>query len=381
MLKRILFLTTTLVLLLFAVATIAIRQPALARSAYIAHGRADANRLHRDVVTLTAHRDADFIAGELRKTGAVVTEQVFRARGATYRNVIASFGPETKEVLVVGAHYDAFGGLPGADDNASGTAGLIELARLIGKESLTSSVVLVAYANEEPPFFGSGQMGSAIHAASLEHRRVTGMICLEMIGYFRGDQRWDSWVLGLMYPRRGDFIGVTGGWADRGLARRVKRAMQAARGVDVLRFSGPREILDASDHRNYWARGWTAVMITDTAYLRNPNYHTRRDTAETLDYAKMASVVDGVVNAVVSMPAQNYSAAARSSRIIFPTATAAASRRWPRPRARAPHARQRRWPLVSRPRVLPTRSTVRKRSCGVRIRCALPCRRRGGAPG
>lgn len=301
MLKRILLLTSTLVIALFAAATMAIRQPALSRASYLAHGRADASRLRRDVVTLTAHRDPDWIASELRKTSAVVTEQVFHARGATYRNIVASFGPETAEVLVVGAHYDAFGGLPGADDNASGTAGLLELARLLGKETLTSSVVLVAYANEEPPFFGSEQMGSAIHAASIEQRRVTGMICLEMIGYFHGKQRWDSWVLGLMYPNRADFIGVTGGWADRKLARRVKRAMQAAGGVDVLSFSGPREILDASDHRNYWSRGWTAVMITDTAYLRNPNYHTRRDTAETLDYATMAKVVDGVLNAVLTL--------------------------------------------------------------------------------
>jgi len=290
---------------LWTAALIAIRQPVLfSRTPHRAHARADASRLRADVVALTKHRDPAYIASELRETGAVVTEQVFTARGRTYRNVIATFGPDTKELLVVGAHYDAFNELPGADDNASGTAGLLELARLLAREQLTMSVALVAYANEEPPFFGSEQMGSAIHAESIANRRVRGMICLEMIGYFRGEQRWNSWVLDLMYPKRGDFIAVTGGWDDRALVKRVKSAMCSAGGVNVLSFSGPRQMLDASDHRNYWARGWNAVMITDTAYVRNPNYHTRNDTAETLDYEKMAWVVDGVLNAVLECDGQ-----------------------------------------------------------------------------
>jgi Zn-dependent M28 family amino/carboxypeptidase len=217
--------------------------------------------------------------------------------------VIAEFGPAGGDVLVVGAHYDAFvetGPLPGADDNASGTAGLLELARLLGTRRVDRPVILVAYANEEPPFFGSEAMGSAIHAESLAAtgRRVRGMICLEMIGYFSPRQTWPNRLFALIYPSRGDFIGVAGGWSDRQLARDVKRAMLGAN-IDVVSFSGPRATSDASDHRNYWPHGWPAVMITDTAFLRNPNYHTNRDTAETLDYAKMAAVVDGVLNAVV----------------------------------------------------------------------------------
>ena len=243
---------------------------------------------------------ADFIAREFAGAGARVTVQEFVARKQRFRNVIAEYGPaaSSEPVLVVGAHYDVFserGEFPGADDNASGTAALLELARVLHGRQLARPVMLVAYANEEPPFFGSEQMGSAVHARWLEerHRRVAGMVCLEMVGYYSGNQRSESWVLRLMYPRRGDFIAVAGGWSDRALARSVKRALGTS--MHAVSFTGPRSMLDASDQRNYWSRGWPAVMVTDTAYERNPNYHTPRDTAETLDYARMARVVDGLV--------------------------------------------------------------------------------------
>jgi hypothetical protein len=99
-----------------------------------------------------------------------------------------------------------------------------------------------------------------------------------------------------MYPHNADFIAVCGGWRDRALARQAKRGLNAA-GANAVSFTGPREMLDASDQRNYWARGWPAIVITDTAYLRNPNYHTAKDTADTLDYTRMAKVIDGVFEA------------------------------------------------------------------------------------
>jgi hypothetical protein len=245
---------------------------------------------------------AAYIRRAFERTGARVTDQTFEARGRTYRNVIADFGGDL-EPLVVGAHYDAFtstGPLPGADDNASGTAGLLELARILGTHPPRRHVQLVAFSTEEPPFFGSQEMGSAIHAN--RSKTIRGMICLEMIGYFTDDvQAWPSWVLSSFYPTKGNFIAVTGGWDDRKLARDLKRAMQGGNTVPVFSFTGPRTMLDASDQRNYWARGWTAVMITDTAYLRNPNYHTRRDTADTLDYERMADVVTGLGSAVTAL--------------------------------------------------------------------------------
>jgi hypothetical protein len=162
-----------------------------------------------------------------------------------------------------------------------------------------------AYATEEPPFFGSAQMGSAVHANSLrtDGRRVRGMICLEMIGYFSGEQTWPSALFALLYPARTDFIAVGGGWQDRELTRHVKRAIDGAGGVRVVSFTGSRETSDASDHRNYWSHGWPAVIVTDTAFLRNPNYHTSGDTAATLDYDRMARVVDGIFSAIAARPA------------------------------------------------------------------------------
>jgi hypothetical protein len=119
-----------------------------------------------------------------------------------------------------------------------------------------------------------------------------------MIGYYSPQQTWPSPLFSLLYPKQGDFIAVAGGWRDRKLARWLKRGILGAGGIPVVSFTGPRETSDASDQRNYWSHGWPAVMLTDTAFLRNPNYHTTRDTAATLDYRRMAAVVDGVFNAV-----------------------------------------------------------------------------------
>jgi hypothetical protein len=320
-LARIAIATTIAAALLFGAAAVLARQPSFAQVEYLGVARADPAELRRHVWFLTSDvrpRDAfhtqnldaaaAYIAAAFTSAGGEVRELVFEARGRTYRNVTATFGGEEKgrPLLIVGAHYDAFGAtgnLPGADDNASGTAGLLELARLLGQQRPVEPVMLVAFTNEEPPFFGSDQMGSAVHAESLvhEHRHVAGMICLEMIGYFSEQQRWGSWVLSLLYPHRGNFIGVGGGWPDRHLARAVKNGIRGAGGVRALSFTGPRETLDASDQRSYWAAGWTAVMVTDTAYLRNPNYHAAGDTADTLDYTAMAHVIDGIFNAVLQL--------------------------------------------------------------------------------
>jgi hypothetical protein len=303
-------------LLVLLVAFFLIRQPAITSTPFRGDGRASAARLQSHVNFLTTvvsprsadrpenlDRAASFIASAFASAGARVSEEAFRARGRSYRNVIGEFGVASGPVTIVGAHYDAFastGDLPGADDNASGTAALIELARLLGRSGPAERVRLVAFTTEEPPFFASGEMGSAVDAALLAqtHTPVAAMICLEMIGYYRGDQTYDPPVLRLFYPGKGSFIAVTGGWADRKLVRRVKSAIDGAKGVAAFAFIGPHKLIDASDQRNYWSHGYTAVMVTDTAYLRNPNYHTIRDTADTLDYEKMARVVDGIYSAV-----------------------------------------------------------------------------------
>jgi Zn-dependent M28 family amino/carboxypeptidase len=319
-LLRILIATCASAAVLFVVFAIVIRQPVITGTPSNGRPHADARRLVRDVTYLSttalprdaAHpeslrRTAVWIAHSFRESGARVSVQTFQARGRTWENVVAEFGPDIRShaMLVVGAHYDAFGeagARPGADDNASGTAGLLELARLLGAAHPAAPVMLVAFTNEEPPFFGSEEMGSAIHASSMarDHRAVKGMICLEMIGYYSPHQAWPSPVFSLLYPTHGDFIVVAGGWPDRKLARWLKRGIAASGGIPVVSFTGPRETSDASDQRNYWSQGWPAVMVTDTAFLRNPNYHTTRDTADTLDYKRMAAVIDGVFNAVTT---------------------------------------------------------------------------------
>jgi hypothetical protein len=261
-------------------------------------------------------RAAAWIAEELARSGGRVDIQTFHASrigldGATYRNVVGSFGPsgEDAERVVVGAHYDACGPLPGADDDASGVAGLLELARQLGATpALPTRVDLVAFASEEPPFFGSNDMGSARHAAALAGRgvRVRAMLTLEMIGFFSDapdSQRFPSPVLLPFYPSRGDFIALVGRSDEASLARVVKGAMTGATSLPVRSMTAPVVVAgaDLSDHRSYWNAGYRAMMVTDTAFLRNGAYHTARDLPETLDYARMADVVRGVYAAVVTL--------------------------------------------------------------------------------
>jgi hypothetical protein len=315
---RILSATGGSLVVLSGLAALLVTQPTFQELPFRGLERAEARHLRRHVEFLTiaaAPRDSDhpesldraaaYIRDEFSRTRARVREQVFTARGRPWRNVIASYGPDRGPLLVVGAHYDAFGGFganPGADDNASGTAGLLELARLLQEIPLEWRVELVAFTNEEPPFFASPWMGSAVHARSLQSTDVEGMICLEMIGYFSEKQAWPHPFFRWLYPDRGDFIGVVGRWSDAALTRRVERAMRGGGRVPVLSFNGPRALdIDASDQRNYWDAGYAAVMITDTAFLRNPHYHTPGDRAGTLDYERMAGVVDGVLNAVLHM--------------------------------------------------------------------------------
>ena len=253
-------------------------------------------------------RAATYIAGELTQAGGSVSEQRYRVENRSYHNVIARFGPDTPERIVVGAHYDAFGALPGADDNASGVAGLIELARLLGAQPLVLRIDLVAFSTEEPPYFGTTGMGSSVHAQSLqkESASVRAMLSLEMIGYFsdqRSSQHFPAGILSAFYPSTGNFIGVVGRVSDGLLARRVKSAMSQAAPLPVYSVSAPSVIpgVDFSDQLNYWHAGYKAVMITDTAFYRNINYHTQHDTPEKLDYKRMAMVVEGVYAAVTEL--------------------------------------------------------------------------------
>lgn len=282
--------------------------------------RADPGRLQTDVQVLSTRFDgraamkpalldeaATYVEGRLTTLGFQVRSQRFSADGRAYRNLIVQLGPDTPQVVVVGAHYDVFGPNPGADDNASGVAGLIELARVLRQRPLSRRVELVAYANEEPPYFRTPHMGSAVHAASLRAagRQVPLMLSLECIGYFSdapGSQQLPARLMAAAYPTTGHFIALVGFYRDGPVARTVKAAMMGASDLPVHSINAPGFVvgIDFSDHLNYAQEGFTGMMVTDTAFYRNTAYHTRGDTWDRLDYVRMAKVVDGVAAAVVA---------------------------------------------------------------------------------
>ena len=251
------------------------------------------------------NRCADYIAGHFKSAGASVEMQDYEAYQVTYRNVIGRFGAGKKKKIIIGAHYDSCDDTPGADDNASGVAGLIELARLIGKNQPDLEVEFVAYTLEEPPFFGGHEMGSAIHAASVakDKERIIGVIVLEMIGYFSdepGSQDYPTPVMKIHYPNKGNFITVVSKWNQGAWISELKAGMKGTTDLPVYSFRGPASLpgIDFSDHRNYWPHGIPAAMVTNTAFYRNKTYHTPNDTADRLDYDRMGKVVVGVYETI-----------------------------------------------------------------------------------
>jgi Zn-dependent M28 family amino/carboxypeptidase len=298
-------------------ALLVVTQPVLVLGRRVPQARAEAGRLQALVSAIVGvfprtyrHPESlDRVAALARRAfeeaGAAVSEQVFTAEGRTYRNVVARMGPAEGDIVVAGAHYDACGELPAADDNASGVAVLLEVARLLRGAPLARRLELVAYTLEEPPFFGGPQMGSAVHASSLARSgaRVVAALSLEMLGCYRdepGSQQYPVPGMGLVYPRRGNFVAVVGRLGESRLTRRVKRAMRASSELPVVSMNAPRGVpgADLSDHASYWAQGFPALLVTDTAFYRNERYHTERDLPETLDYRRMALAADGVAAAL-----------------------------------------------------------------------------------
>jgi hypothetical protein len=232
--------------------------------------------------------------------------QEYDVLGTTYKNVIASFNPQCKKRIIIGAHYDVCGNQDGADDNASGVVGLLEIARLLEGVKLSHRIDLVAYTLEEPPFFRSEQMGSYIHAKSLHDQKVdvVGMVCLEMIGYYSdepGSQHYPLRSLKLIYGDRGDFITTVKKMYAGNFARKFAKAMKHSELISSRVFKGPKRLagLDFSDHQNYWKFHYSSVMVTNTSFYRNSNYHQKTDRIETLDLVRMSKVIKTVFNSLV----------------------------------------------------------------------------------
>jgi hypothetical protein len=263
-------------------------------------------RSFRDVEKL--NRSADYIENAFRTYGCAVHRQAFLYGGRTYYNIIAEVNGtnSTKDsVLIIGAHYDTVVGTAGADDNASGIAGLLELARLTALQPAERTIRFVAFSLEEPPAYGTEFMGSYVYARSVKEEgiKVYGMISLEMIGFFCEEkecQKYPLPFLGWFFPDKGDYISFVGNLSSRSFTRKVNNHFRKASSLpteSLNTFSWVTGI-DFSDHRNFWAFGFKAFMITDTSFYRNPYYHEAGDTPEKLDYKRMSELVAGLHKAI-----------------------------------------------------------------------------------
>lgn len=250
---------------------------------------------------------AEYIFNQMKPYADTVYYQDFKVNNLDYKNVIAVFGEKLSKTIVIGAHYDVCGDQEGADDNASGVTGLLELARLLKGKPIHNRIELVAYSLEEPPYFDTENMGSYIHAKSLKDsgRSVYGMISLEMIGYFNDTKKSQEYpinALSLIYGKTGDYITVIKKFGAGKFARKFARRYKRGSSVRTKKFTGTASLgIDLSDHMNYWHFGYSALMITDTSFYRNKNYHERSDTMETLDLYRMSLVIDEVLNTLVNI--------------------------------------------------------------------------------
>jgi Zn-dependent M28 family amino/carboxypeptidase len=264
---------------------------------------------YRNYLNLEAlNNSAAYIFSEFEKVCDTVYYQEYSVDGNIYKNVVASIGTRKKERIVIGAHYDVCGEQQGADDNASGLVGLLELARLLSKEKLEYQVDFVAFTLEEPPFFDTKNMGSYVHAKSLHDKKVNvkGMICLEMIGYYNDEPNSQKYPIGILrwfYGNKGDFITVVQNFSNGHFGDKVKKLMTKQDLLPTKSFRGTSMLpgIDFSDHRNYWEFGYNAVMISNTAFYRNNNYHEPSDTMETLDFNRMCKVIDEICNCVLNL--------------------------------------------------------------------------------
>ncbi len=253
------------------------------------------------------NKTADYIKSEFSRYGYIVFEQSYEVEEHTYRNIFVEIRGEKSpdKTLIVGAHYDTVIGTPGADDNASGIAGLLELARLLRDSPFDKTIQLVAFTLEEPPFFRTRFMGSYVYAKHLRQQGVDveGMICLEMIGYFTDEADSQFYPLPFfrwLYPTTGNFITIVSNMHSRNFLKQVKSAFKKNMDLPVVSLSALPLVLgiDFSDHRSFWKFGYKAVMVTDTAFYRNPQYHGTGDVADILDYGRMAKVVSGLVSVI-----------------------------------------------------------------------------------
>jgi Zn-dependent M28 family amino/carboxypeptidase len=249
---------------------------------------------------------ADYIDGEFRTSGYQTLRPSFEVSRLPVSNIEASVPGTSRagEILVLGAHYDTVNGCPGANDNATGVAALLELARRFASRPHRRTIRFVAFVNEEPPFFRTPRMGSVVYANAARVRgdRIIGMLALETMGYYsdaRGSQPYPAPVAGF-YPNVGNFIGFVSNVASARLLIKARRAFRQRTPFPVRAAAVPGAIpgVGWSDHWSFWQAGYRAMMVTDTAPFRYPWYHTAEDTPDKVSADKLAHVVDGLEHVV-----------------------------------------------------------------------------------
>ncbi len=278
-------------------------------------------RLERHVVRLASaigprniyHHEAlqaaaAFVETSLAEAGHTPALQRYEARGKPFANIAAEVpgGDRGHEIVVVGAHYDSHKDSPGADDNGSAVAALLELARHFAGRRTSRTLRFVAFANEEAPFTRRKDMGSRVYAGECRRRgdNIVGMVCLESLGYYSdeaGSQRLSLW--GRLLPRRGDFLALVANRPSRALLARVGGALQREGSLPYHPLVLPTHFPGAwsSDHWSFWREGYPALMVTDTVPLRNPHYHSREDTPDKVDFARLDRAVDDLEAAVADL--------------------------------------------------------------------------------
>jgi Zn-dependent M28 family amino/carboxypeptidase len=252
---------------------------------------------------------AAYIEDSWRDLGYRLERQEYDASGKAVRNIAVELHGtvEADEIVVIGAHYDSVPGSPAANDNGSGVAALLELARLLSGAALPRSVRFVAFVNEEAPFYDTPQMGSRVYAARARARGddIKAMLSLETIGCYSdepGSQKY-PFPFSHFYPNRGNFIGFVGNLGSRRLVRAAIEAFRAHTAFPSEGVAAPGWITGIawSDHWSFWREGYPAIMITDTAPFRYVHYHAATDTPDKIDYPRTARVVHGLARVVAEL--------------------------------------------------------------------------------
>jgi len=252
------------------------------------------------------NQTAEYIFSVFSQYADTVYYQPFKYLNETHMNVVCRLGSSNnKPIVVIGAHYDAVRNTEGADDNASGVVGLLELVRILSQEKLNYPIEIVAYTLEEV----WPMIGSMTHATTLRNTGIPvyGMVGFEMIGYFDDRAKSQSYpikALKFIYGRKGNFIVLARKTKAGAFVKNFSVGFKKMATIDTKIFKAPSrhvKVISTSDHSNYWKSGYDALMITNTAHYRNPNYHKKSDTMETLDIPKMMKVIDATALAIINL--------------------------------------------------------------------------------